>query len=291
MELRHLRYFRELGRTLSFSRAAENLHIAQPPLSRQIQQLEALLAVKLIQRTRPLALTEAGQHLYQHLDPLFAQLENLIAETRNIAGHRQTSLTIGFAPSVLFGELPDVIRALHSDGNTRVAMQEMVTVAQINALKTGQIDIGLGRISLTDPEIEQQVIVLEPLIAALPAPQPRRATTLAALSQWPQILYPAQPRPGYADHVLGLFRQHNLQPGDIHWASDMQTALGMAAAGLGVTLVPAAARQIQRTGLHYRKITDAAATSPIILSHRKGDDSPALHRCIALLTRQYPPNR
>lgn len=287
MELRHLRYFRELCHTLSFSRAAENLHIAQPPLSRQIQQVEAILAVKLITRTRPLTLTAAGQHLYQHLDALFQQLDNLVAETRQIAGHHPLSLTIGFAPSVLFGELPDVIRTLRHDNQTQVAMQEMVTIDQIAALKSRQIDVGLGRIPVNDPHIEQHIIAREPLIAAIPVtgPRQRRATTLAALSQQPQILYPASPRPGYADHIIALFRQQNLALSDIHWASDMQTALGMAASGLGVTLVPAAARQIQRSGLRYCNINDATATSPIVLSHRKGDINPALRECKALLTR------
>ncbi|MCZ2996008.1 LysR family transcriptional regulator, partial [Acinetobacter baumannii] len=90
MELRHLRYFQVLGETLNFTRAAERLHIAQPPLSRQIQQLEDELGVMLLERGRPLRLTEAGRFFYEHANVLLEQLAKVCDTTRRIGQGEKT---------------------------------------------------------------------------------------------------------------------------------------------------------------------------------------------------------
>ncbi|GHD96553.1 transcriptional regulator CatR [Pseudocitrobacter faecalis] len=285
MELRHLRYYQEVCRTLSFSRAAENLHIAQPPLSRQIQQLESQLNVTLITRTRPLALTEAGTYLYQQIEPLFNRLEEIVHQTRQIAHASRARLSIGFAPSMLYGALPSLIRRLHDENDIAVEMQEMVTLRQIDALKKGRIDVGFGRIYLHDSEIEQLTIREEPLVAALPDNHARNGDpiSLAELSQQPFILYPAQPRPGYADHTLRIFEQHHLSIDQRQQANDMQTALALVAAGLGVALVPESAKQIHHEGVRYVCVKEPHVTSPIILSYRKHEANPLVERCKNLL--------
>lgn len=285
MELRHLRYYQEVCRTLSFSRAAENLHIAQPPLSRQIQQLESQLNVTLIIRTRPLALTEAGVYLYQQIEPLFNRLEEIAQQTRQIAHVSRARLIIGFAPSMLYGELPSLIRRLHGENEIAVEMQEMVTLRQIEALKKGRIDVGFGRIYLHDSEIEQLTIREEPLVAALPGNPALngKPISLVELSQQPFILYPAQPRPGYADHTLRLFEQHHLHVNPSQQANDMQTAIALVAAGMGVALVPESARQINHEGVRYVAVKEPRVTSPIILSYRKHEANPLVERCKNLL--------
>ena len=103
MELRHLRYFQVLAETLNFTRAAERLHIAQPPLSRQIQQLEDELGVVLLERGRPLRLTEAGRYFYEHSHTLLNQLGTVCDNTRRIGAGQKTWMGIGFAPSTLYG--------------------------------------------------------------------------------------------------------------------------------------------------------------------------------------------
>jgi DNA-binding transcriptional LysR family regulator len=284
MELRHLRYFQEVCRTRSFSRAAENLHIAQPPLSRQIQQLEQKLNATLFHRTRPLALTEAGHYLYQQLDSLFSQLDRIVSDTRRIAHHQPQRLNIGFAPSILYGQLPAIIRTLRDSQNIDVGIHEMATLAQIAALKRGSIDIGFGRIPIQDPDIVQSVLQEDPLLVALPQHHPLVAQRIdmASLSRQAMILYPASPSPSYADAILAQFRQRQLPVNISQRANDMQTAIGLVAAGLGIALVPDVARQIRRSGVVYRAIHDARLVSPIVVSHRKGDASPLLGQCRAL---------
>lgn len=285
MELRHLRYFQALAETLNFTRAAERLHIAQPPLSRQIQQLEEELGVTLLERGRPLRLTEAGRFFHEHSSALLEQLAKVCDNTRRIGQGEKTWLGIGFAPSTLYGVLPELIRRLRSDAELELGLNEMTTLQQVEALKAGRIDIGFGRIHIEDPAIQQQVLTLDPLVAALPAGHPLLAApaSLEALAREPFVLYPGNPRPSYADHVLALFAAHGLQIRVAQWTNELQTAIGLVAAGIGITLVPASVQLQHRDDIGYTRLLEGNATSPIIISRRVGDSSPALADCLALI--------
>ncbi|WDY60592.1 LysR family transcriptional regulator [Pseudomonas sp. PSKL.D1] len=285
MELRHLRYFKVLAETLNFTRAAELLHIAQPPLSRQISQLEEQLGTLLVERERPLRLTEAGRFFYEQTCTVLRQLEHIEANTRRIGQGQQQWLGIGFAPSTLYDQLPELIRELRRDGELQLGLKEMTTVQQVDALKSGHIDIGFGRIRIDDPAIVQQVLCETPLVAVLPAGHPLSGSvlTLEQLASEPFVLYPATPRPSYADHILALFAHHGLSITVCQWSNELQTALGLVAAGLGVTMAPAAVRLQHRPDITYATLADADAVSPIILSRRKGDVSPLLQRCLQFM--------
>ena len=290
MELRHLRYFQVLGHTLNFTRAAERLHIAQPPLSRQIQQLEDELGVVLLERGRPLRLTEAGRFFLEHSTALLEQLHKVCDNTRRIGLGHKTWLGIGFAPSTLYGVLPELIRRLRSNDalELELGLSEMTTLQQVEALKSGRIDIGFGRIRIDDPVIHQQVLCEDPLVAVLPKGHPLAGSplSLAQLAGEAFILYPANPRPSYADHVLALFAHHGMSIRVSQWANELQTAIGLVAVGVGVTLVPASVQQQHRTDIEYVDLLDSGAVSPIILSRRKGDVSPIVQRCLALIAQQ-----
>ncbi|TBU85565.1 LysR family transcriptional regulator [Phytopseudomonas dryadis] len=285
MELRHLRYFRALAETLNFTRAAERLHIAQPPLSRQIQQLEDELGVALIERGRPLRLTEAGRFFHEHAVQMLEQLGRVCEDTRRIAEGQRRWLGIGFAPSTLYGALPELIRQLRSEGAIELGLSELITLQQVEALKRGRIDIGFGRIHIDDPAIVQEVIREDPLVAALPAGHRLLAepASLEDLAREPFVLYPGTPRPSYADHVLGLFASHGLKIRVAQMTNEMQTAIGLVAAGIGITLVPASVQRLHRDDIGYTPLLDARATSPIVISYRQGDDSPLLRRCLGLV--------
>lgn len=285
MELRHLRYFREVARTLNFTRAAENLHIAQPPLSRQIQQLEDELGIALLERGRPLRLTEAGRFFHEHSTQLLEQLGRVCEDTRRIAQGQKRWLGIGFAPSTLYGALPELIRRLRSDGDVELGLSELITLQQVDALKNGRIDIGFGRIHIDEPSIVQRVIRQDPLVAVMPVGHPLLGTpvSLAALSREPFVLYPGTPRPSYADHVLGLFRREGLSIHVAQMVNELQTAIGLVATGIGITLVPASVQRLHRDDIGYTSLVDTQATSPIVLSYRAGDDSALLRRVLGIL--------
>lgn len=287
MELRHLRYFQVVGETLNFTRAAERLHIAQPPLSRQIQQLEDELGVNLLERSRPLRLTEAGRFFYEHSSALLEQLTKVCDNTRRIGHGEKTWLGIGFAPSTLYGLLPTLIRRLRNDDKLELelGLSEMTTLQQVQALKAGRIDVGFGRIRIDDPVITQQVLTEDRLVAALPAGHPLLAgpISLADIANEPFVLYPGNPRPSYADHVMALFDAHGLNIKVAQWTNELQTAIGLVAAGIGITLVPASVQVLNRVDIGYTPLLEPNATSPIILSRRTGDSSPGLEHCLKVI--------
>jgi DNA-binding transcriptional LysR family regulator len=287
MELRHLRYFHAVAGTRSFSRAAELLHIAQPPLSRQIRQLEDYLQVELFDRdSRPIALTAAGKFFHEQTLHVVSRLREIEEGTRRLARGQRAWLGIGFVPSVMCGPLPDLIRQFRvAEPEVETGFTELMTVEQAAALKLGRIDVGFGRLAIDDPEISCVTLLREPLLAAVPAGHrllERSALRLAELAHQPLILYPARPRPGYADQVLELFARQGLQPSAVREANEMQTALGLVAAGIGVTLVPASAQQARGDGVVYLPLSEPDAASPIIMNFRTGDPSPVLARFRAM---------
>lgn len=278
-----MRYFRVVARTLNITRAAEQLHVAQPPLSRQIQQLEAELGVSLLERSRPLRLTEAGRFFYEQTEQLLEQLGRVCDDTKRIGKGQRRWLGIGFAPSTLYGALPDLIRRLRSDEGIELGLLEMVTMQQIEALKSGRIDIGFGRIHIDDPAVVQKVIRLDPLVAVLPAGHHLlgAAVSLEQLAQEAFVLYPGNVRPSYADHVIRLFAKSNLTIRVAQMTNELQTAIGLVAAGIGIALVPASVQRQHREDIDYTPLLDPTATSPIILSYRAGDESTLLQECLS----------
>lgn len=290
MELRQLRYFCVLAKTLNFTRAAELLHIAQPPLSRQIQQMEEELGVTLIERGRPLKLTEAGRFFNEQAAQLLEQFERTCADTRRMSEASKRFLSLGFAPSTLYGQLPDLIRRLRSHGDIELNLAELITLQQVEALKRGRIDIGFGRILIEDPAITQFVLREDPLVAVLAKGHPLLAApvSLAQLARQPFILYPGSPRPSYADHVLKLFANQGLTIHVAQTSNELQTAIGLVAAGVGATLVPASVQRLHRDDIGYTPLLDSQATSPIVVSYRTGDRSAMLLEVLAEL-EQLPP--
>ncbi|MDO0945178.1 MULTISPECIES: LysR family transcriptional regulator [Chromohalobacter] len=287
MELRHLRYFCVVADELNLTRAAQRLHMAQPPLTRQIKQLEDEIGVTLFERSRRgLTLTTAGQFFYEHTLQVLEKLDTTITATRRIARSNLLMFGIGFVPSLFYGQLPLLVRGLRQKDNVELSLVELTTVQQIQALKAGRIDIGFGRLQIDDPDVEQEVLFEEPFIAALPAGHPLENTqpTLAELARYPLILFPASPRPSLADVTLGLFRRRGLKISVAQEANELQTALGLVASDLGITLVPEQVGRLKRDNIVYVSLAEKHITTPIICSRRRGEPpSPVMQEANAIL--------
>jgi DNA-binding transcriptional LysR family regulator len=292
MELRHLRYFVAVAEERNFTRAAERLHIAQPPLSRQIQQLEEILDVSLFVRgSRPLELTEAGHFFYGHAQQLLALSAEIVSMTRRI-GKITQKFTMGFVGSTLFGLLPEVVRrfrAAHPE--TELSLLEMTTMEQIQALKDGVIDVGIGRIRHEDNSIRRIVLREESLIVALPMGHALgfldRGLFLRELVNDTLIVYPKAPRPSYADAVLAAFHDRGLEPAKVYEARELQVGLGLVAAGVGVSVLPNSVLGLKRSDVVYKMLDDANLTSPVIMSIRALDHSEAIQSLLQLIYGLY----
>lgn len=282
MELRHLRYFIAVANERNFTRAAEQLHIAQPPLSRQIRQLEEEVGLALIDRdARPLRLTEAGRLFYEQASQVLAGIQQLQTLMRRFAGTGRTRFVIGFVGSTIYGLLPTLIRRYRAAApHIDLHLAEMTTLEQMSALKEGRIDVGFGRLRLDDPAIRREVLEEEPLVVALPRDHPLAAecapVALAQLATEPLIVYPRPIRPSYADQLLSVFRDHGLEPMHVLEARELQTAIGLVAAEAGICVVPGSVERLRRDDVVYRPIADSGATTPLIMNHRADDISPEL---------------
>ena len=292
MELRHLRYFVAVAEERNFTRAAERLHMAQPPLSRSIQQLEETLEVQLFQRdSRPLKLTETGKFFYAHAVQLLAQTAELESMTRRV-GNIERSLSIGFVGSTLYGMLPKIIRRFRDENATvELSLHEMSTMDQIRALKDGQIDVGFGRIRHEDANIRRVILREEKMIVALPEGHPlslvKPILALSDLVNETLIIFPKSPRPSYADQVLSAFEDRGLKPRRIYEVRELQIALGLVAAGEGISVVPSSVYGLKRDDVSYKELDDPTLVSPIIMSMRMLDESRDIREMLELIYRLY----
>jgi len=293
VELRHLRYFVAVARERSFSRAAQVLHMAQPPLSRQVQQLEEELGVVLLERgTRPTRLTEHGRLIYEQAVQVLERADEIQSVARRMRLTRRNLFRVGFVGSTLYGKLPEVIRAYRAARPAaEVAMVELTSMEQVIALKEGRIDIGFGRVIIDEPGIHRMLLRNEVLVAALPNSHPLTACEaplrLEDLTGEALIVYPKAPRPSFADQVLALFRDRGLRLPVVHEVRELQTALGLVAAEAGLCLVPSSVERLRRDNVVYRPLGETGITSPIFAVFREGDPSPEIEAIIDLVRDLY----
>jgi len=276
MDLRQLRYFVAVARERNFTRASEQLHIAQPPLSRQIQLLEAELGVALLLRnSRPLRLTDAGRLFYEQAIQVLGRVDQMTTATRKLGMNQQSTISIGFVASTLYAGLPVLVRKLRQQlPGIDIQLVELSSIEQVEALKTGRIDLGFGRLRANDNAVARTVLVEEQLVIAMPptfSDEPEsQPVRLASLSGQKLIVYPKEPRPSFADQILTFINDYGVRLAEIIEVREMQTALGLVASEAGLCIIPSSARL--RADLHYRVIAEKNATSPIILCHRLNDD-------------------
>ena len=293
LDSRQLRYFVAVARERNFTRAAEKLHIAQPPLSRAIQQLEDTFGVALLDRaSRPLALTDAGRLLFEQAVQVLDRMDEMKAMAARMRQAERMLLGVGFVASTLYGYLPEVIRRYRAARpGVELTLLEMTTIEQIAALKEGRIDVGFGRITFNDALIERTLLRNETLCVALPLTHPLSSRTgllkLDELAGDALVVYPKAPRPSYADQVLALFRDRGVKPQAVHEVRELQTALGLVAAETGVCIVPASVERLRRDNVVYRRLDEPGAVAPVIMSTRKGDRSPEIGTILRLVKEMY----
>lgn len=293
MELRHLRYFVTVATERSFSRASEKLHIAQPPLSRQIHQLEEELGSQLLHRGRPITLTESGRYLFEQALQILQRTDEMGAMTRRIGAGKKRQFGVGFVASTLYSTLPELIRSFRTGApDVEIVLAELTTLEQVSALKQGRIDVGFGRLLFNDDAVSRHILHEEKLSVAVPKghvlSRHRRSVKLKHTVDGPLILYPNAPRPSYADQVLSFYRKLGLEPKVGFEARELQTALGLVAAGVGIALVPSSVRRLGRNDVKYVALDEAEVVSPIIVSFRSNDRSPLLARFLQPIAKLEP---
>ncbi|GAA1647541.1 LysR substrate-binding domain-containing protein [Actinoplanes couchii] len=295
MELRQLRYFVVVAEERHFGRAAARLHMAQPPLSQAIRRLEASLGVELLHRTtRRVSLTEAG-HLYlARARAILADIDDAAQEARRVAAGAVGHLTIGCVGSATYSLLPALSRhlAVALPGVDFSFRGEMLAPDQVEALRTGGIDVALLRPPVTDPSLTVVPLRSDPLVVALPAAHPLTAETtikIADLRDEPLIVHSADRRSTMYGVVLGLFRDAGIEPRIRHEVGETSTLITLVAGGLGVAVVPAPVTALALEGVVYRPLTTPAITVDLALAHRSDRSEPHLTRTLTLIRNLASP--
>ena len=146
-----------------------------------------------------------------------------------------------------------IVRRLRSNKNLEVVLHDLKAQEQIEALKSGRIDIGFGRIEIEDPDVAQEILFLEPLIVALPSGHPlsHQQPTLQQLSELPLVIYPASGGPNFADMIMTIFYRQGLKVQVIQQVHDLQTALSLVASDMGFSLVPGQVKSLRREAVEF----------------------------------------
>ena len=241
IELRQLRYFVALADTLHFGRAATQLHITQPPLSRQIAALEDTLGVALFARSsRQVELTAAGRHFHEHAVRVLAALDGAVRSTQATARGERGVLRVGFTMSAAWNVLPALIRR-YGDAfpAAEIQLSEVVPRELDEALLSGRADVGIAFPWQRPDGLEYLRVHAEPLWAVLPAGHPLAAAAVVAvgeLADEPFITFPAATAPALHALVAGCCREHGFEPRIRLETHLQQTIVNLVAEGLGVSL-------------------------------------------------------
>jgi len=286
MELRQLRYFVAVAEELHFRRAAERLHISQPPLSQQIRALEDELGFALLIRTRRrVQLTPAGEAFLRDARALLGELEGAVATARRIDAGQTGRLRIGFVGSALLSIVPGTVERFRaSRPGVAIELRERSTVDQLRAVSAGIVDVGLVRPPIDDDGgLRAETVLRERTVAALPVGHPLASlgrVSLRRLAAEPLVLFPRDQAPGFHDLLIGALADTGAGPRVIQYAPEMLTIIGLVAAGTGVSLVPASVGRLALDGVAYRPVT-GAPRSELVAITRADDDSALVRAFVA----------
>lgn len=294
MDLRQLKYFVVLAEELNFIRAAERLHISQPALTRQIQQLEADLGAQLLTRaTRGVSLTTAGVTLLED----GRRILGLTQMARERAGKAATgqlgTLDVGIFGSCVFHYIPSLLlrfRSGHPD--VQVRLHDLTLPEQMLALSEKRLDVGFYRQVGAHPDFIVETLYVEPVVVALPESHPlarRKALRLQEIIDETVVLYP-NTAPGFMEEVVATLRKAGgKEPRIAQEVSDVVTAIALVAGGFGVCLTPAATSSLRLPGVVYRRLKETPPlTIDLACFYRREDNSPLLASFLAC-ARQHPP--
>ncbi|HWJ41063.1 MAG TPA: LysR family transcriptional regulator [Candidatus Limnocylindrales bacterium] len=280
MELRHLKYFVVVAEERHFTRAAERLGMAQPPLSQQIRKLEHEIGALLFRRlTRGVELTDAGRVLYEDARRIVDQVEQAKTRAQSAARGQTGHIRVGFASSVVFhpviAEIVRAYRETHPD--VRLSPSESNVAALIDDLLAERIDLAVIRQTAQESErLKIEALFDEHMVVALP-PQHRlggeAGISLQSLAQETLIMFPRTIAPVLYDEVMSACQRAGFSPQLGQESTQVASAVSMVAAGFGVSIVPQSIRQVAATGVTYHAIDGPGPKAQIVIAYRSTEFS------------------
>jgi DNA-binding transcriptional LysR family regulator len=293
MELRHLRYFIAVAEELHFARAASRLHIVQPALSKQIQQLEQELGFPLFYRTKQkVELLDAGHLLLDEARRILRQTENAVQSARRIHSGQSGRLVIGFSASATLEVLPKILRTYcRLCPNVMVELSEVTTIRGSQLLLDSPLSVGLLRSPsfLGKESFCIETILREPFVVAMPDSHPaakQDSVRIKALDGEPFVVPPREPGWDYSDAVFQIFRDNGIEPRIAQEAQGLAIVI-LVAGGLGVALVPASL-SFRLPGVTYRPIKGRSQTTNLAMVWKRDSRASTLRTFLDVVRAEYP---
>lgn len=275
MDRRRLASFLILAEELHFGRAAARCHISQPALSQQLAQLEAEVGVALLSRSRRhVALTPAGAVFAAEAARIVSSIDEAAALARRAAAGLAGRLVVAATPPALFLVLPEIVAAFAAAApEAEVAVRPLSTAEQEQALRRGEVDVGIVHPPLEDPGLACRDIATLPFDVVLSERSPLARSPglrLRDLARERFILFPRQVGPQLYDQIIALCRQEGFSPQEIQEAAPAQSIVGLAACNLGVGFIASRLQHYDRPGVVYRRLEGPAPMFTLGVAHRPG---------------------
>lgn len=281
IDLRHLRYFVAIVRCGSFRAAADMLHISQPPLTRQIQQLEQVLGTTLLHRgAGGVTTTEAGAAFCTEAENILSLFEQACEGTRLIGSGLLGRLDVGVFGSAILDIVPRIVLAFRQrHPEVEVILHNMDRETQVKALLERRILIGFNRFFVDHPDLHWEPVVQERMLVAAPSDHPlsaRGRASLRDLAGEPLIFYPRSTSPGgFSNYLLRLFHNLDIEPRVVQHVDDVVAAVAFVSSGLGLTLGVESARNLRLPGVTYIELDEGEDTAfDLSMIYRPSEHSP-----------------
>ncbi len=295
MELRHLRYFVTVAERQNFTRAAGELHVAQPAISQQIKALEEELGVCLLHRTkRSVNLTAAGHAFLREAGEILAHAELSKQVARRAARGETGSLAIGCVSASVSGFLPELIRSYRKRfPAVRVHLFELTPEQQLQAFDRGKIDVGFTRPLAASVEMNftQERIYRDRLMLAVPETHSLAKAGRVRLEQFARedfVMLKRSEAPELVDQMTQLCVQAGFTPQVVSEPPMIYTVMMAVAAGIGVAIVPGCLRRSRQSGVRILPVSPASPTIDLVLARPKGESPPTVAAWLELLRERLP---
>jgi DNA-binding transcriptional LysR family regulator len=281
-EIMQLRCFVAVAEELHFGRAAVRLNMTQPPLSRQIQVLERIIDAPLLERTsRAVRLTPAGRSFLPEARRILKLAASASSTAKRIAAGKTGGIKIGFTAGAAYSFLPQLVTAMQRRiPELELSLKELVSIDQLEALGSGEIDVGLLRPPVARPELDAIRVVAEPLVAAIPASHPlakKPSLSLKDIDNQPFVMYAPYESRYFYDLLVGEFARANVLPRYVQELSQIHSILSLVRTGLGIAVVPQAAASLRMEGIVLLPLRiKSAKPVELFLVWRRDGDNPLL---------------
>lgn len=282
MELRHLLYFKTVAEELHFTKAATRLFISQPPLSRQIKELEEELEVQLFTRdNKRVALTDAGKYFKTEVNAIFARLEESKNIVRQIHLSASGELKIGYISSVYQSYLAEILKAMREEfPYIKTGLFELPTVTQIEALEQGKLDVGILRAPVLSEKLIIKTLFFDPFVVVIPLSTQKFSTNKELadiLKESPFIFFNKEFAPHYNNKLIEICKRMQFTPDITHEANNVHSILQLVEAGLGVSILPLSLKkQYEYLKVSFIELENIPVNTEVVVAYKQTNRNPAL---------------